>query len=421
MTLREFIDLCTGRLAPLYPEAEAKAIGFRLLEHYLEIPSYKYISDPDFPILVDDAADPAVQPPADSRQARLAPSRQARLAPSRQVRHDPSRHARLDRASEMLDALDELATGRPLQYVLGFTEFCGHRFKVGEGCLIPRPETEELVSRIVDDLYATDEKAADEDTPSSADGKISDENTPASIDGKIADENTPASSADGVTPESPSPAEPSPVALFPTSSPAESTPVASSPNPSPAESAPKSSPADMPDATSHTAVDEGPFSILDICTGSGCIAWSLAAEFPEAMVYGCDLSDAALRYACRQRVKLRGARPIFFSADVLAAPPAGLPQFDIIVANPPYICESERAAMRPNVFDFEPAEALFVPDDDPLKYYRAIARWAEALLRPDGHLYLEINERFGPEVAALFPGSRILQDISGRDRFVVLP
>ena len=177
----------------------------------------------------------------------------------------------------------------------------------------------------------------------------------------------------------------------------------------------------MPDATGHIAVDEGPFSILDICTGSGCIAWSLAAEFPEAMVYGCDLSDTALRYACRQRVKLSGARPIFFSADVLAAPPAGLPQFDIIVANPPYICESERAAMRPNVFDFEPAEALFVPDDDPLKYYHAIARWAEALLRPDGHLYLEINEHFGPEVAALFPGSRILQDISGRDRFVVLP
>ncbi len=392
MTLREFIDLCTGRLAPLYPEAEAKAIGFRLLEHYLEIPSYKYISDPDFPILVDDAADPAVQPPADSRQARLAPSRPSRLAPSRQVRRDPSRHARLDRASEMLEALDELATGRPLQYVLGFTEFCGHRFKVGEGCLIPRPETEELVSRIVDDLYAADEKAADEDTPASA---------------------------DGVAPESPSPAESSPKSST-TPSPAESTPAESTPvASSPAESTPKSSLAGMSDATGHTAVDEGPFSILDICTGSGCIAWSLAAEFPEAMVYGCDLSDAALRYACRQRVKLRGARPIFFSADLLAAPPAGLPQFDVIVANPPYICESERAAMRPNVLDFEPAEALFVPDDDPLKFYRAIARWAEALLRPDGHLYLEINERFGPEVAALFPGSRILQDISGRDRFVI--
>ena len=275
MTLKGFIDLCMERLSPLYPEPEAKAIAFRLLEHYTDIPSYKYISEPD---LVVDAP--------------------------------------------LCSALDELATGRPLQYVLGVTEFCGHRFKVGEGCLIPRPETEELVSRIIDEL-------------------------------------------------------------------------------------------------SGQEIGEEPFNILDICTGSGCIAWSLAAEFPEAMVYGCDNSDAALRYACRQRVKVRGAKPIFFTADVLAAPPAGLPQFDVIVSNPPYICDSERAAMRPNVLDFEPAEALFVPDDDPLRFYRAIARWADALLRPDGHLYLEINERFGPAVSALFPGSHVVPDISGRDRFVI--
>ena len=295
MTLAGFVRQCIDRLSALYPEPESKAIAFRLLEHFTEIPSYKYISDPD----------------------SVLPSS--------------------DRTSEMSSALDELVTGRPLQYVLGFTEFCGHRFKVGEGCLIPRPETEELVSRIIDDLYA------DEDAPV------------------------------------------------------------------------------MPGSTGHLSDDaeDGPFSILDICTGSGCIAWSLAAEFPEAMVYGCDLSEAALRYACKQRVKLRGGKPIFFSADVLAEPPAGLPKFDVIVSNPPYICDSERAAMRPNVLDFEPAEALFVPDDDPLKFYRAIARWADALLRPDGHVYLEINERFGPEVAALFPGARLLPDISGRDRFVV--
>ena len=292
MTLSAFVKRCIEQLSPLYPEAEAKSIAFRLLEHYLDIPSYKYISDPEMQLAIDDA-------------------------PLR----SPS-----DRVSEMLAALDDLATARPLQYVLGATEFCGHRFKVGEGCLIPRPETEELVSRIIDDLYSENDSASDDDSP---------------------------------------------------------------------------------------------FSILDLCTGSGCIAWSLAAEFPEAMVYGCDLSDAALRYACRQRIKVGGAKPIFFTADVLAAPPAGLPKFDVIVSNPPYICDSERAAMRPNVLDFEPAEALFVPDDDPLKFYRAIARWSDALLRPDGHIYLEINERFGPDVAALFPGSRILPDIFGRDRFVV--
>ena len=287
MTLREFINTCMERLAPLYPEPEAKSIAFRLLEHYTDIPSYKYISEPD---LVVDASE---------------------VAP-------------------LVAAIDELETGRPLQYVLGVTEFCGHRFKVGEGCLIPRPETEELVSRIIDDLYA-----------------------------------------------------------------------------------------DQADGQPDTVDDDGPFNILDLCTGSGCIAWSLAAEFPEAMVYGCDLSDAALRYACKQRVKVGGAKPIFFTADVLAAPPAGLPQFDVIVSNPPYICVSERADMRPNVVNFEPVEALFVPDEDPLCFYKAIARWADALLRPDGHIYLEINERFGPEVAALFPGSAVYPDISGRDRFVI--
>jgi len=287
MTLREFINTCMERLAPLYPEPEAKSIAFRLLEHYTDIPSYKYISEPD---LVVDASE---------------------VAP-------------------LVAAIDELETGRPLQYVLGVTEFCGHRFKVGEGCLIPRPETEELVSRIIDDLYA-----------------------------------------------------------------------------------------DPADGQPDTVDDDGPFNILDLCTGSGCIAWSLAAEFPEAMVYGCDLSDAALRYACKQRVKVGGAKPIFFTADVLAAPPAGLPQFDVIVSNPPYICVSERADMRPNVVNFEPVEALFVPDEDPLCFYKAIARWADALLRPDGHIYLEINERFGPEVAALFPGSAVHPDISGRDRFVI--
>ena len=290
MTVREFILKCIERLSPLYVEKEARAVAFRLLEHFTDIPSYKYISEPEMDLPADEARS----------------------------------------GSGILLALDELATGRPLQYVLGFAEFYGHRFKVGEACLIPRPETEELVSRIIDELYSEDGDAR------------------------------------------------------------------------------------------QASDDDSPFSILDLCTGSGCIAWSLAAEFPEAMVYGCDISDDALRYACRQRIKLRGAKPIFFHADVFAEPPAGLPKFDVIVSNPPYICESEKIAMRRNVLGFEPAEALFVPDDDPLRFYKAIKVWAGVLLRPGGHIYLEINERFGPDVAALFPGSRVLRDISGRDRFIFL-
>ena len=397
MTLRDFVTQCIDRLAPLYPEPEAKAIAFRLLEHIAGIPSYKYISDPHTQLDNDRRAksdnvrlsqsdpDRHAQPDPD-RHARLDTDRHARPDTDRHAQPDPDRHARLDRASELLSALDELATGRPLQYVLGFTEFCGHRFKVGEGCLIPRPETEELVSRIIDDLY-------DDEAPSES-----------AVDG---------------SPSSVMPDLPSSVVLGTPSSVMPGSPSSVMPG-TPSSVMPGSPSSVMPGLTGHLdAEDDGPFSILDLCTGSGCIAWSLAAEFPETMVYGCDLSAPALSYACRQRLKVPGAKPIFFTADVLAAPPAGLPQFDVIVSNPPYICDSERAAMRPNVLDFEPAEALFVPDDDPLKFYRAIARWADALLRPDGHLYLEINERFGPEVAALFPGSQVVPDISGRDRFVI--
>lgn len=162
------------------------------------------------------------------------------------------------------------------------------------------------------------------------------------------------------------------------------------------------------------------FNILDICTGSGALAYAFAAEFPEAQVYGCDLSDDALAVACRQRVKLQGARPVLFKADVLQDPPAGLPQFDLIVSNPPYVMESEREQMRPNVLDWEPEMALFVPDSDPLRFYRAIAVWAERLLKENGSLWLEINERLAVETAALFTGAAVIKDINGKDRFVVV-
>ncbi len=162
-----------------------------------------------------------------------------------------------------------------------------------------------------------------------------------------------------------------------------------------------------------------PANILDLCTGSGCIAYALADAFPDAQVFACDLSEAALTIACKQRVKLPGARPVFFQADVLGIPPAGLPKFDLIVSNPPYVRESERAAMRRNVLDYEPADALFVPDEDPLRFYAAIRRWADALLAPGGELWLEINEKLGPRTAALFSGSvELLRDLSGKDRFL---
>ena len=117
---------------------------------------------------------------------------------------------------------------------------------------------------------------------------------------------------------------------------------------------------------------------------------------------------------------MQGARPVIFQADVLQAPPAGLPKFDLIISNPPYVAESEKAAMRANVLDWEPSLALFVPDDDPLVFYRAIALWADRLLKDNGSLWLEINERFGEQTAALFTGAAVIQDINGKDRFIVV-
>ena len=331
LTYRSFKDLAVERLSSLYPEPEVRAMAVRLLTARLNVPDYKIAAEPSTVIKAD--------------------------------------------ALAALEAdLSRLAEGCPLQYVLGYTEFAGLRIRVAPGCLIPRPETEEMVSLIVD---AMDAKSA---STSGQGGTL------------------PSFCSAG------------------------------------------------PDGEAGASES---LNILDLCTGSGCIAYALADAFPEAQVFACDLSEAALAIACKQRIRLPGARPVFFQADVLQAPPAGLPKFDLIVSNPPYVRESERALMRPNVLDHEPAEALFVPDDDPLRFYAAIRRWADTLLAPGGEIWLEINESLGPETAALFtarpseaeaplgqknprsasalsggsgvllaPSVQLLQDLSGRDRFL---
>lgn len=307
MTYREYIAMAVERLAPIYGADEARAAASALLCHYLGIQPYKIIAEPETEISGGASGSGA--------------------------------GASGGAAEALLEALARMEEGCPLQYVLGFTEFCGMKVRVSQGCLIPRPETEEMVSMILD--------------------------------------------------------------------------------------------------TFEPPVPGGePFNILDLCTGSGCIAYALARAFPEAQVFGCDISTAALDVACRQRIKVGGARPVFFQADILKAPPAGLPKFSLIVSNPPYVMESERAQMRRNVLDYEPSEALFVPDDDPLRFYAAIRRWADALLLPGGEIWMEINERLGADTASVFgesgdalasapsparhatPVVEVLQDLSGKDRFL---
>ena len=317
MLLSQFIRESTSALGALYGPREAAGIVSRLCGELLGVSSYAHIVEPGLEVSAE--ALPVLQ-----------------------------------------GAMERLCGGEPLQYVTGVQEFCGRRFKVRPGVLIPRPETEELVATAAERL-------------------------------------------------------------------------------------------------------RGGGRVLDLCTGSGCIAWSLALDCPEAKVTGVDISDEALAVAreqfsadgasgmpgpvaARDHVNGRGPafagrdersegpgmpkapsaeeRPTFVKQDVLEVPESfeGAP-FDVITANPPYIRESEKALMHTNVLEFEPSLALFVPDSDPLVFYRAIALWAVRFLAPGGFGIVEINEAQGAECAALFENAglanvKIQRDFRQKERFV---
>jgi release factor glutamine methyltransferase len=164
------------------------------------------------------------------------------------------------------------------------------------------------------------------------------------------------------------------------------------------------------------------FSILDIGTGSGCIAVALAHALPWAEVLACDISESALKMA-GVNAKKNDVSVQFHSMDILNERDWPERTFDVIVSNPPYIRESEKKAMSRNVLDWEPYSALFVKDDEPLIYYRAIFEFASLVLNAQGTLYLEINETLGKEMLRLaqrypFEETELLQDLNGKDRII---
>lgn len=217
-------------------------------------------------------------------------------------------------------AIKDLRAGKPIQYIIGSTEFCNLTLSVSPHTLIPRPETAELVY-----LIADKEK------------------------------------------------------------------------------------------------ERQPQYILDLCTGSGCIAIALAKAFPAAKVFASDISAEAMAVA-KKNAECNKAEVSFVIADILREEnPAG-ESYDIIVSNPPYVREMEKVMMNRNVLDYEPHIALFVPDGDPLMFYRHIAEFASKHLRTGGKLYLEINEALGNETAALLEkqGYRpiIHKDSFGKDRMI---
>lgn len=366
MTLRNFIDYTQEQLAPLYPQQECKAMAVRMLKELLAgYKGYEHMVEPAKELDTFQLADHSCQGGCEERQS----AREGAVAEKKLSNHQSGAEKYL------LSCVKRLATGEPLQYVLGFEWFCGHRFNVAPGVLIPRPETEELVGRAIDFAQASLLRAKRE----------------------------------AVTRV---PQHHNAVALQ---------------NPS-----------------------GNSIRILDVCTGSGCIAWSIAAAIPQAEVYACDISRQALQIARSQNIFTLGgvsadekcgtpAQVHLFECDILSreaeqtilsqctvasATGGAVGTFDIIVSNPPYVCDSEKSQMRANVLYHEPHLALFVPDNDPLKFYRTIAQLSGRILAPGGALMFEINERFGQETKKIlqdlgFENCQVVQDIFGKERMVV--
>ena len=292
-------------------------------------------------------------------------------------------------ASVAMTAFERMAAGEPLQYVTGVADFYGRQFRVTPDVLIPRPETELLCREVLSNR--TNCQMLQWPPPTSW---------------------------------APPPGRGWPNAI--SASLATRTPI------------------DEVNGKEYQTPNSRSETILDLCTGSGCIAWTLALEMPGVEVTAVDISDGALGVASLQDFAEEIARtgavpPVFVKADVLAGPDSishsgtlchpersagsSLPQYDIIVSNPPYVMDKEKEFMRSNVLDHEPHLALFVSDDDPLVFYRAISQWALALLKPGGYGIVEINEALGPQTAGLFRDAglrdvEIIRDLSDRDRFV---
>lgn len=296
MLLKDYIADCRLRLSGIYPYEEAGALVNIICTECLGTESYTHIVNPGFEV-------------KDKQMAKAE------------------------------EAMKRLLNHEPIQYVLGFAEFCGRRFNVNPSVLIPRPETESLCN------VAT-EAAMMIFRNRSAYGK-----------------------------------------------------------------------------------DASPVKILDLCTGSGCLAWTLALSVPGAIVTAVDISEDALDVAQTQPFEIeKKRRPKFVRADIFddeAVTDAlgNSPCFDMIVSNPPYVLESERKDMRRNVLDFEPELALFVPDDDCLKFYGKIAEISKKLLYTDSNGFVEINSAKSIESEALFeengfPDVETIKDIFGRPRIV---
>ena len=274
-----------------------------------------------------------------------------------------------DDTTRLEKIMQRLEKSEPVQYVLGAEWFAGRLFDVAPGVLIPRPETEDLVK------WACDEAKEKEKEDNSKEERGKEEKE---------------ISKKGEAPQKEEQLLSSPLKE-------EEEGLRKGKDASQKEEQHLSSLLKSNKEVSEKGEEVPHPSILDIGTGSGCIAITVALALPQARVTAWDISTDALAIAAGNAHRL-GASVRFEHQDALSAPDDE-ERWDVIVSNPPYICDRERADMSDNVLSYEPELALFVPDSDPLLFYRAIARYASKALKPGGRLLFETNTAYVHEVA----------------------
>ena len=298
-----------------------------------------------------------------------------------------------DDTTRLEKIMQRLEKSEPVQYVLGAGWFAGRLFDVAPGVLIPRPETEDLVK------WACDEAKEKEKEDNSKEERGKEEKEV---------------SKKGEAPQKEEQLLSSPLKE-------EEEGLRKGKDASQKEEQHLSSLLKSNKEVSEKGEEVPHPSILDIGTGSGCIAITVALALPQARVTAWDISTDALAIAAGNAHRL-GASVRFEHQDALSAPDDE-ERWDVIVSNPPYICDRERADMSDNVLSYEPELALFVPDSDPLLFYRAIARYASKALKPGGRLLFETNTAYVHEVAQAmanegFTAIEVRNDCFGKPRMV---
>ena len=321
-----------------------------------------------------------------------------------------------DDTTRLEKIMQRLEKSEPVQYVLGAEWFAGRLFDVAPGVLIPRPETEDLVK------WACDEAKEKEDNSKEERGK---EEKEVSKKGEAPQKEEQLLSSplkeeeEGLRKGKDASQKEEQLLSSPLKEEEEG--LRKGKDASQKEEQPLSSLLKNNKEVSEKGEEVPHPSILDIGTGSGCIAITVALALPQARVTAWDISTDALAIAAGNAHRL-GASVRFEHQDALSAPDDE-ERWDVIVSNPPYICDRERADMSDNVLSYEPELALFVPDSDPLLFYRAIARYASKALKPGGRLLFETNTAYAHEVAQTmanegFTAIEVRNDCFGKPRMV---